>query len=121
MGLSNGTLTRVRQPADMGGTRPLLFGNNDVAGLRIKMKLSVLQPALANPLWPKQSGCLWNVVGRNAILEKAFARFSNGRICVPGAAGSQYSISILNQSEHPVIPTDWRLRHVSGAESMEDL
>ncbi|MEM9129439.1 MAG: bromoperoxidase [Pseudomonadota bacterium] len=54
-------------------------------------------------------------------VEMSFTSFDGDHIRIRGAAGAAPSISILDQSGSPVSPDDWYLRHVSGAEIMEDL
>ncbi|MEM8774021.1 MAG: bromoperoxidase [Pseudomonadota bacterium] len=54
-------------------------------------------------------------------VEMSFTSFDGDHVRIRGAAGAAPSISILDQSGFPVPPSDWYLRHVSGAEIMEDL
>ncbi len=54
-------------------------------------------------------------------VDMSFTSFDGDHIRISGAAGSAPSISILDQSGSPVQLADWCLRHVSGAEAMEDL
>lgn len=54
-------------------------------------------------------------------VEMSFTSFDGDHIRISGAAGAAPSISILDQSGRPVQLADWCLRHVSGAETMEDL
>ncbi|MEM9973468.1 MAG: hypothetical protein AAF771_04760, partial [Pseudomonadota bacterium] len=54
-------------------------------------------------------------------IEMSFTSFDGDRITISGAAGSAPSLSILDRSGRSRLPSEWWLRHVSGAESVEDL
>ncbi|MEM8988985.1 MAG: bromoperoxidase [Pseudomonadota bacterium] len=54
-------------------------------------------------------------------IEMTFKSFDGDLVAISGEGGSCPSLSVLDKAGDPIMPADWWLRHVSGAEFSEDL